>query len=404
MEHESPVLYLLNPSGSVVEIGDQDEYQRLLTKGFTLPSPGQIGEYQRLRDAQFRVSHPEPANESQVYYASVSPARNGYGIASDFLLQEFANVGIKFSQAQAGQKIGFLFHAPYSITRLDNPVKIIYTMFESDKIPPEWTEYLDAADLIIVPSHFCMEVFAKAGYSARVVPLGFNQKDFTYVERPIKHDTHENFYFLHYDAFNIRKGFLELFKAFLKAFDPSEPVKMIFKTTKDQIPLPMPPSEYPNIKIITGGVTDQELAAMCHKADAFVFPSRGEGFGMTPLEAMGTGLPTIVPNAHGISEYFNEEFMYGVKVAKRSPAAYKRYKDQDVGNMIEVDIDDLAAKMRYVYEHEKEAKEKGKKAAEYVKQFSFHNTALQLKAIFDEYLAKDFPVKPIANILPLEQK
>lgn len=400
----SEILYLLNPSGTVVELEDIEEYQKLQGKGFKLPTPGQVQEYQRTRASIDKKLHPDPQDESDIYYCSVSPAKNGYGIASDFIKGAFDELGVKYSEAQAGQKIGFLFHAPYSVTRLDNPIKIIYTMFESDKIPDEWKEYLDAADLIIVPSHFCMEVFAKAGYNARVVPLGYNDRDFTFVEREIKHDTHEPFVFLHYDAFNIRKGFLEVVKAFLEEFDKLEPVKLIFKTTKDVVPFNFPPSEYPNIEVLLGACMDSELADLCKRSDAFVFPSRGEGFGMTPLEAMATGLPTIVPNAHGISEYFNPEYMYEAEVGEVSAAAYRRYRGQDVGNMITVDTKQLGRQMRYVYEHEKESKEVGRKASEYVKQWSFKRTAEMLKEIFDEYMAMPVKKKPLANILPLEQK
>jgi glycosyltransferase involved in cell wall biosynthesis len=142
---------------------------------------------------------------------------------------------------------------------------------------------------------------------------------------------------------------------------------------------------------------------LLHKADCFVFPSRGEGFGMTPLEAMATGLPVIVPNAHGISEYFNEDCMYGVKYETGTPAIYYKYKNQDVGHMITCDVDDLARQMRYVYEHQKEAREKGQKAAVYARNYTFAKTAAQLKVLFDEYMEKEVQPKPLANLLPLEE-
>ena len=38
-----------------------------------------------------------------------------------------------------------------------------------------------------------------------------------------------------------------------------------------------------------------------------------------------------------------------------------RYKNQDVGEMYVNDVDDLRKQMRYVYEHQDEALEKGEK-------------------------------------------
>ena len=399
-------LYLINPSGALIETDSQESYQKFIKKGFGIPTPQQIEQYERQR-AVLHKKMTRSEEKSDIYFCSVSPGSNGFGISAKKIKEAFDEVGVRYSEQQKGQRIGFLYHHPYSVTRLDNKIKIVYTMFESDKIPPEWTEYLKAADLIIVPSHWCMEVFAKAGFSAKVVPLGFDEKVFTPVTRKIKKDTHAPFYFLHYNGFNKRKGFQELWKAFNLEFKKDEPVKLVIKTTRDKLPLPITPAEYPNIIVKTGDTSEERLALLCQQVDAFVFPSMGEGFGMTPLEAMGTGLPTIVPNAHGISEYFNPEYMYEVKHTEGAPAVYSRYKNQDVGHMVVCDVDDLRRQMRFVYEHEKEAKEKGAKAAEYVRQYTFANTAKLLKEIFDEYLAKDLPAseesKQSDNLLMMEE-
>lgn len=398
------MLYLINPTGAIVEVPDAERYQKWQLKGFQVPTPAQVENYEKSRAITMKKMTTSGEN-SDVYFCSVAPGNNGFGVSSRKIREAFDEIGVKYSEQQKNQKIGFLYHHPYSITRLDNPIKIIYTMFESTRIPQDWKEYLDAADLIIVPSKFCAEVFAREGYNTRIVNLGYDDTVFKLPEqpRPIKRETHETFNFLHYDAFNKRKGFQELFKAFLLEFDPSEPVKMIFKTTRKQSPLPILPSQYPNLEIILGETSDSELSELCGRADAFVFPSMGEGFGITPLEAMATGLPTIVPNAHGISEYFNPDYMFEVKHHDDAPAVYARYKDQDVGRMVTCDVDDLRKQMRYIYEHEKEAKEKGIAASNYVKQWTFKKTAEQLKVIFDEYLAKEVQGAKQSNVLGTEE-
>jgi glycosyltransferase involved in cell wall biosynthesis len=45
-------------------------------------------------------------------------------------------------------------------------------------------------------------------------------------------------------------------------------------------------------------------------ADAFVLPTRGEGWGIPVAEAMAMGLPVIVTNYSGPTEYANEENAY----------------------------------------------------------------------------------------------
>jgi glycosyltransferase involved in cell wall biosynthesis len=51
-----------------------------------------------------------------------------------------------------------------------------------------------------------------------------------------------------------------------------------------------------------GAVPDEDLVALYSLADAFVFASVHEGFGMTPLEAMSCGAPVICSNATSLPE------------------------------------------------------------------------------------------------------
>lgn len=410
--------YIKNPNGRISEIEDDDVNKWLLTPGFSIPTPEEVQiwidkrtlEVSKWKEEE-RINR-ENYGKPGVYMVTVSQGgKDGYGIASKNIIKELQALGVNIQLHNEGQKIALLFHAPFSIQRLENPVKILFTMFESDKWPDEWNEYLELADKIIVPSKWCQEVAKKSGFPTDVIPLGYNDDVFKLVERTQKRPERKNFTFLHYNAFNIRKGFPEVFKAFTKAFDPSEPVRMIFKTTQDRAPLPIPPTVYPNIEVITGSCKDEDLFNLCARSDAFVFPSRGEGFGITPLEAMATGLPTIVPNAHGITEYFNENFMYEVKVARKVPGIYHRYKgktDEEVrklvGDMVVCDVDDLAKQMRWIYEHEQEAIDKGRAAAFYVKQWTFKETAKKLKTVITEYMEKRaLGDKPLKNVLRTQQ-
>lgn len=397
--------YLVSPTGKYVAIDDPKEYKRWVSEGFRVPTPLEEKEHIKMKTELAKQASRQAIEgiAGSVYMATVSQGgKDGYSIASDIILNELKAKGVEISTSNTGQKIALLFHNPYSITRLEAPYRILFTMFESDKIPDDWKSYLEAADKVLVPSKWCAEVFAKAGITAEVVPLGYNDKIFKYKPRKNKRKARKDFVFLHYNAFNVRKGFTEVFKAFVKAFDKDEPVKMIFKTTLEYIPLPITKSEYPNIEIIRGKMTEAELVDLCYQSDCFVYPSRGEGFGMTPLEAMATGMPAIVPNAHGISEYFDPEYMYEAKVKETCPAIYARYKNQDVGKMVVCDVDQLAEQMRYIYEHQDEAIEKGRRASEYVKGWTGTKTAERLQAIFEKTESMDLNNKPLKNRLLLE--
>lgn len=394
--------YLINPHGRMVACDDPKMIEELLTKGFKRPSPAQEQAHIKERYAILEQQKITGNNDKSIYFSTVSQGgKDGYSIASGAIIKELKKLGVDISTYNKNQPIAVLFHNPYSILRIESAYRIIYTMFESSRIPDNWKDYLEAADMVIVPSKWCASVFKNAGIDAKVVPLGYDDTVYEYKERPNRAQNHEPFTFIHYNAFNLRKGFTEVFRAFVEEFKHLEPVRMIFKTTLDTLPLPISKEKYPNIEIVQGKTEDSKILELLYKSDCFVFPSRGEGFGMTPLEAMATGIPAIVPNAHGITEYFNPEYMYEVRVKETCPGIYSSYKGQNVGTMIVCDVEDLRRKMRYVYEHQDEAKIKGMKAAEYVKQWTFKKTAQNLKDIFSLIQSRPGTLKPIKNILPL---
>lgn len=397
--------YFENPGGRIVSEDDPKRIEELKnTRGFRMLTPDE--ETIQVAERVARIQELQRAPESSlkgVYLSTVSQGgKDGYGVSSAKIISELRRLNVDIVTHYTGQKIGVLFHNPYSVLRMESPYRIIYTMFESDKIPDDWKDYLEAADKVLVPSRWCQQVFKKAGIDAEVVTLGYDDRTFKFTHRPNRLANNQTFTFLHYNAFNIRKGFAEVFKAFTQEFRKDEPVKLILKTNLRSIPLPITPAQYPNIEIINETMSDTELFELHSRSDCFVFPSRGEGFGITPLEAMATGLATIVPNAHGISEYFNKEYMYEAEVVETCPGIYSRYKEQDVGKMVICSVPQLRKQMRYIYEHQDEALEKGRKASEYVKAWTFENTAKHLARIFEEIQQKEVTPKPLRNILQLE--
>mgnify|MGYP003557183731 FL=1 len=386
-------------------IEDQKSFDEWLTQpGFTQATEEQERYY--IENARAKIAKMSAQNDLQagVYLSTVSEGgKDGYGIASKNLIKEFEKAGIAVSTHYTGQKVAILFHNPYGIPRIEAPYRIIYTMFESTKIPDNWLDYLNAADEVWVPSKWNQEVFAKEGVKTTVVPLGYDEEAFKFIERKEARKERRPFTFLHYNAFNIRKGFTEVWKAFTAEFEKTEPVKLILKTTLNHSPLPITKGEYPNIEVIYGRLPENELYDIMKRSDCFVFPSRGEGFGMTPLEAMATGLPAIIPNAHGISQYFDEKYMYEVKIAEMCPALYSRYKDMDVGQMYVSDVKDLRKKMRWVVEHQPAALEMGKKGSEYVKGWTYSKGFAGAVDRIKEIMAMEIKPRKLQNVLTLEK-
>jgi glycosyltransferase involved in cell wall biosynthesis len=236
-----------------------------------------------------------------------------------------------------------------------------------------------------------------------VVPLGYNDDAFGYIDRPVPVDTGADFTFIHYDSFNTRKGFVQVVEAFSQEFKDNEPVKLILKTVHERPPVPIMKSQYPNIEVVKEKLSEPDLMALLGRANCMVYPSLGEGFGITPLEAMATGLPAIVPNAHGISEYFDPKYMLEVEIEEMVPALYNRFKGQSVGNMTLPSVKHLRKQMRYAFNNQRKMKELGKSASEYVKSYTYKITAKKLGEVLSSWQNKDVMKRPDSKYLTVEE-
>ena len=64
------------------------------------------------------------------------------------------------------------------------------------------------------------------------------------------------------------------------------------------------------IKVVDRILSEEEMARLYLEADAFVLPSRGEGFGLPFLEALSFGVPVIAPELGGYRDFCDEENSY----------------------------------------------------------------------------------------------
>lgn len=71
--------------------------------------------------------------------------------------------------------------------------------------------------------------------------------------------------------------------------------------------------------VVTPFVSRADLVALFNSADLFVYPSRYEGFGMPPAQALAVGIPVVASNIPPIREVVNE---YGILVDPDSSEAW----------------------------------------------------------------------------------
>src|SRR5205807_6779556 len=116
-------------------------------------------------------------------------------------------------------------------------------------------------------------------------------------------------------------------------------------------PAPAYAIQDPRITLRSGYLSQDALLEFLRQMDAFVLPSRGEGFGLCGIEAMATGLPLIATNWSGPAEYLDAADSYPLSYKLVEAQAVEQYGVAYRGQWAQPDYEHLRSLMRYLYEH-----------------------------------------------------
>lgn len=258
-----------------------------------------------------------------------------------------------------------------------------FSMYESTRLPNNWAPILVAhCERLIVPSLWCKEIFEKAlqrnttgtlcdvpmMVEMHIVPLGVDPAEFPYIDRP-KRDTYT---FLALADRSNRKGFDLVHRAFYEVFGgPQETpdVRLIYKMIETPQSILWWQSQFqyrddggraaPDRRVRTWRENVRSMADVYALADCFVFPSRGEGFGLPPREAAATGLPVIATDATGMA---GDVENWGMPLSWTFGPASSPYD----GEWAEPNFGELCAAMRWCYDHRDRAKAGAREASAYI--------------------------------------
>jgi len=260
-------------------------------------------------------------------------------------------------------RVGLCMATPGEFKKLPTPYRIGLTMYESDNPLinlPEWKHDCGDVDLLVVPCQYCKDVFEQfVKVPVKVSPLAINPLYHTARRREPK----DTFTFITFGTLSGRKAPLETLEAFKKAFPLAQypNVRFEFKTRLGYFGWgqnQLPDLDDPRVSIISADWYSQQMLDWMHNADAMVFASKGEGFGMPPREAIATGLPTILSEHTGLIPMCDSQYTYPIPVGK--------VEDSPLGgNWYLPDWDALIETMRWVYSHREEAYQKGHLAAKW---------------------------------------
>jgi glycosyltransferase involved in cell wall biosynthesis len=263
--------------------------------------------------------------------------------------------------------------------------KIAFVFAEYTKYPPKLLSALSSVDEIWTTSHWHQKIFRQlfAG-PIHVVPEGVDPILFNPTVEPNKTIRGvDGFKFICVARPYTRKNLPILVKAFLKEFEGTD-VKLLLAMGLNEILPQFKHQQIVNIQPVTSHGTMAKIYRGCQ---AFVLPTRGEGWGLPICEAMACGLPVITTLYSGVTEYAKPELIYPINfnlidVESTNNPENGIIKEQGSGEWADPDCDHLRHQMRYVYENYEEAKAKGIEASKHIlENFTWEHTGKKLEAI-----------------------
>lgn len=245
--------------------------------------------------------------------------------------------------------------------------RVLFTMWETSELPPQFYEYLPQYDQIVVPCNHNKELFGRYHKNVVVCPLGVD----TSIWKPCTVPQNDKYRFVAGGSSWQRKGLDLVVAAFNKLGLPN--TELVLKTTPE-IRGEQPELNNPSIRVVDTWLSVAQEYDLYATADCFVAASRGEGFGLMPLQTIAMGIPTIMTDMTG-----HKEFSYlasTLVAAPPKPAAHKT--KWNVGNWYEADIDDLCAAMLDQYENKESYRTTAISRALEVSAFSWNKATQKL--------------------------
>lgn len=293
----------------------------------------------------------------------------GYSAASASLARAVEAAGAELDD---DAPIAVHFDYPLSFQPVEGARNLLFTMYEAHPLPEAFVPVLRKADAIFVPSKFCYDLFRPhvKGIPLRVCPLGFDPAIFYPPEKPRVWDMDtwrygdEPLRCLWNGSPNVRKGWDRLTQSWSFVLKGEPWLALLFKTTDENAP-GMEGMQYrvsANVRADTRTYPWDELGQLYRDTNVFIAPSHGEGFGLTALEAMACGLPTIVTKYGGVLDFCSERtaffapFEWDTVHYELGPARYAFAK-----------LGGLARSILRVAKNYPRAVERGERAAEFVK-------------------------------------
>ena len=239
------------------------------------------------------------------HYEVVAGFGYGYTLTNFRFRESLKKLGVEIDSKA---RVALHLCHPLDFKPIPGKKNVLFTMSEGPPVQDWFIEAFKKADMILVPSKFCFNLFEKhKGKKPMFINrLGFDPSLFKYKKRNWKFG--DEFIFLYLGAPNTRKGWDKVMSAHSWILRELPFVKIVFKVSSETGEGKL--VEKDGIIFDSRRYPDDAIPSLYEMANAFVMPTTGEGFGLPLLEAIATGLPVVTTRYSGQLDFLNEKSAY----------------------------------------------------------------------------------------------
>lgn len=265
----------------------------------------------------------------------------------------------------------------------DNIIRMTMSVFESTVIPEEWVWCLNTYfDCVVVHDVNLISMYEGSGVTIPIfaIPQGCYIENYLNQQQQKQDSKRDEFIFAASGSLDegMRKNQHILIEAFDKAFGGNKKVVLkVHMSNKggsqqyEQFLQQCTPilNRASNIHISYGTLPEDEHMRFMQSCDCYVNISSGEGFSITPREALALGKPCIITNNTAQKTICASGYVRSVETPVPVPGVYVGFQKNIIGTRFSPTVEGVADALMDVYNNYAHWKNLAQQARPWVEQF-----------------------------------
>jgi len=313
------------------------------------------------------------------FYGSLNE-RTGYGVHASRFTEALAKlIPVSLNTGEGDVHVAMLDTVTASNVKGEGKrPAVLYNVWESTEYPQGFINNLKYFDQLWVASEWQRASSLAQGIPeefVKVVPEGVDPEIYKPDRELGLNVPRETFTFVHVGQWQPRKSTQEIIESFIKAFPADQYPNVRLELSVDTL---FPSDNYKSTeeRLEAYGLHDERIIVIhfeerkdyirrLQRAHCFVSCSRSEGWGLPIIEAMGCGVPVIVADWSGSTEYARDAIRVPIRKLIKPFGIYGNWEVP--GQWCEPDFDQLVEILKDVYANYSGHKEKALKTSDYIR-------------------------------------